>query len=151
LDGRRSHEALSVGDSTQPLRIFTTAKPCNVVLDFGAGTVILSMFAAQAGSQRVYAVERTTIVRLARRFLKRNGFDDRIVVRRGNVDRVELPEKVDVIVSGWLAMLGVEENMLAPGAAGARSLTQAGRTDAAGARDGVDRAGSSCRPCPGFR
>jgi SAM-dependent methyltransferase len=91
-----------------------TIKPGDVVLDFGAGTGILSMFAAQAGAARVYAVERTKIVRLTRRIVKRNGFDDRIVVIRGDIDQVNLPEHVDVIVSEWLGAFGVDENMLAP-------------------------------------
>jgi SAM-dependent methyltransferase len=89
-------------------------KAGDVVLDFGAGTGILSMFAAQAGAARVYAVERTTIVRLTRRLVKRNGFADRIVVIRGDMEGVNLPENVDVIVSEWLGTFGVDENMLAP-------------------------------------
>ena len=89
-------------------------KPGDIVLDFGAGTGILSMFAVQAGAERVYAVERTSIARLARRLLTRNGFDDRVVVMRGDISRVRLPERVDVIVSEWLGVFGVDENMLAP-------------------------------------
>jgi type I protein arginine methyltransferase len=94
--------------------LLATVKPGDVVLDFGAGTGILSLFAAQAGAARVYAVERTAIARLARRLVKRNGFDDRIVVIRGDVEHVNLPENVDVIVSEWLGAFGVDENMLAP-------------------------------------
>jgi SAM-dependent methyltransferase len=94
--------------------LLAMVKPGDVVLDFGAGTGILSMFAAQAGAARVYAVERTTIVRLTRRLVKRNGFADRIVVIRGDIENVNLPENVDVIVSEWLGTFGVDENMLAP-------------------------------------
>lgn len=94
--------------------LLATVKPGDVVLDFGAGTGILSLFAAQAGAARVYAVERTTIVRLARRLVKRNGFDGRIVVIRGEIEHVNLPENVDVLVSEWLGAFGVDENMLAP-------------------------------------
>ena len=55
-------------------------KPGAVVLDVGAGTGILSFFAAQCGAARVYAVERTAIARIARRLAQRNGFADRISV-----------------------------------------------------------------------
>lgn len=94
--------------------LFAAVKPGDIVLDFGAGTGILSLFAAQAGAARVYAVERTTIVRLTRRLVKRNGFGDRIVVIRGDIEHVNLPENVDLIVSEWLGTFGVDENMLAP-------------------------------------
>jgi SAM-dependent methyltransferase len=94
--------------------LLATVKPGDVVLDFGAGTGILSLFAAQAGAARVYAVERTTIVRVTRRLIRRNGFADSITVIRGDIDHVTLPQPVDVIVSEWLGAFGVDENMLAP-------------------------------------
>ena len=56
----------------------------------------------------------TTIVRLARRLVKRNNFADRITIIRGDIEKVNLPEKVDVIVSEWLGVFGVDENLLAP-------------------------------------
>ncbi len=89
-------------------------RPGDVVLDVGAGTGILSLFAAQAGAARVYAVERTSIARTARALIERNGFSDRIHVLNDDIERVSLPERVDVIVSEWLGTLAVDENMLSP-------------------------------------
>ena len=94
--------------------LHATIKPGDVVLDFGAGTGILSMFAAQAGAKRVFAVERTTIASLARRITAQNGFADRIQIIQQDIEKVQLPEKVDVIVSEWLGTYGVDENLLAP-------------------------------------
>jgi SAM-dependent methyltransferase len=91
-----------------------TVNSGDVVLDFGAGTGILSMFAAQAGAARVFAVEKTSIAHLARRIVEKNGFADRIQIIQGDIETVRLPEKVDVIVSEWLGSYGVDENMLAP-------------------------------------
>lgn len=87
-------------------------RPGSVVLDVGAGTGILSMFAAQAGAARVYAVERTGIAHAARRLIARNGFQDRIHVIESDIEAVRLPEPVDLIVSEWLGTIGVDENML---------------------------------------
>jgi len=86
--------------------------PGGAVLDLGAGTGILSVFAAQAGARAVYAVERTRIAELARRIVAENGFHGRIHVLRGDVETIELPEKVDLIVSEWLGGYGVDENLL---------------------------------------
>lgn len=89
-----------------------TVTPESAVLDIGAGTGILSVFAAQAGARVVYAVERTHIADLARRIVAENGFTGRIRVLQGEMEAVELPEKVDVIVSEWLGGYGVDENLL---------------------------------------
>lgn len=89
-------------------------KPGDVVLDIGAGTGILSIFAAQAGARRVFAVERTAVASIARTMIARNGFSEQIQVVEQDVEDVELPEKVDVIVSEWMGGFGVDENMLAP-------------------------------------
>ncbi len=89
-------------------------KPGDVVLDIGAGTGILSIFAAAAGARRVFAVERTEVASIARTMIARNGYADRIEVLEQDVEDVVLPEKVDVIVSEWMGGFGVDENMLAP-------------------------------------
>lgn len=93
--------------------LFAAVKPGDAVLDVGAGTGVLSLFAAQAGARRVYAVERTHMAYLTQRVIASNGFEDRIQVIQADAAEVALPEKVDVIVSEWLGTIGVDENMLA--------------------------------------
>lgn len=94
--------------------LFEHVKPGDVVLDFGAGTGILSMFAAQAGAARVYAVERTGIASLAKKLFEKNDFSDRITIVNENIETARLPQKADVIVSEWLGTFGVDENLLEP-------------------------------------
>jgi SAM-dependent methyltransferase len=89
-------------------------RPGDVVLDVGAGTGILSLFAARAGAARVYAVERTTVAVLARELAEANGAGDIVHVIQGDIMDVELPEHVDVIVSEWLGGFGIDEGMLVP-------------------------------------
>ena len=94
--------------------IAEAVRPGHVVLDMGAGTGILSIFAAQAGASKVYAVERTEIAAVARRMVDKNGLTGRVEVIEGDLEDIDLPEKVDVLVSEWMGGLGVDENMLAP-------------------------------------
>ena len=84
------------------------------MLDVGAGSGILSLFAAQAGATRVYAVERTTVAVLAQDLAEANGFGEVIDVIQGDLMDIDLPEKVDVIVSEWLGGFGIDEGMLVP-------------------------------------
>jgi type I protein arginine methyltransferase len=94
--------------------IDAVVRPGDVVLDVGAGTGILSLFAARAGAARVYAVERTTVAVLAQELVAGNGASEIIRVIQGDIMDIELPERVDVIVSEWLGGFGIDEGMLAP-------------------------------------
>ena len=94
--------------------IDSVVRPGDIVLDVGAGTGILSLFAARAGAARVYAVERTTVAVLAQELVAANGFGEAVQVIQGDIMDIELPERVDVIVSEWLGGFGIDEGMLAP-------------------------------------
>ena len=94
--------------------IAAIVKPGDRVLDMGAGSGVLSIFAAQAGASRVHAIERTDIAEVAREIIASNGLTDRIEVIQSDLEDIELPAKVDVIISEWMGGFGVDENMLAP-------------------------------------
>ncbi len=94
--------------------IGSVVRPGDIVLDVGAGTGILSLFAARAGAARVYAVERTTVAVLAQELAAENRVAEIVQVVHGDVMDIELPEPVDVIVSEWLGGFGIDEGMLAP-------------------------------------
>ena len=84
-----------------------------IVLDIGAGTGILSIFAARAGAKHVYAVENAEIAYFAEEIVKRNGFSDRITVIKGKMEDIELPvDKVDIIISEWMGYFLLYESML---------------------------------------
>merc|ERR1712070_420541 len=83
-----------------------------VVLDVGAGTCVLAIFAAQAGAKQVYAVEATDMAKRAKRIVDANGLGDKIRVIQGTMETITLPEKVDIIVSEWMGYLLLRESML---------------------------------------
>ncbi|KAI4364438.1 hypothetical protein MLD38_020531 [Melastoma candidum] len=84
-----------------------------VVVDVGAGSGILSLFAAQAGARHVYAIEASEMAEYARKLIAGNpALSDRITVIKGKVEEVELPEKADILISEPMGTLLVNERML---------------------------------------
>ncbi len=96
------------------MRSTSVVRPGDVVLDVGAGSGILSVFAARAGAARVYAAEQTSIAVLAQELAIANGVGDIVEVIQGDVSDLEPPERVDVVVSEWLGGFGIDEGMLPP-------------------------------------
>lgn len=92
--------------------IEATVRPGDAVLDVGAGSGILSLFAARAGARAVYAVECTGVAAMAAQLAAINGFANIVHVLQADIRAVALPEPVDVIVSEWLGTIGVDENLL---------------------------------------
>lgn len=83
-----------------------------VVMDVGAGSGILSFFAAQAGAAKVYAVEASSMAQHANALIKSNGMQGKIKVIAGKIEDIELPEKVDVIISEPMGYMLLNERML---------------------------------------
>lgn len=83
-----------------------------VVLDVGTGTGLLAVWAAQAGARAVYAVEATEMAQHARVLADANGVGDVVQIFESKVEDVELPEKVDLVISEWMGLLLLREGML---------------------------------------
>lgn len=83
-----------------------------VVLDVGAGTGILSLFAARSGAKKVYAVEASDIADLCLEIVKRNHYEGVVSVIKDAMENVHLPGKVDIIISEWMGFYLLHESML---------------------------------------
>ncbi|MDQ6958536.1 MAG: 50S ribosomal protein L11 methyltransferase [Mariprofundaceae bacterium] len=87
-------------------------KPGDVVIDLGAGTGILGIWALQAGAKKVYAIEKTEAIELAREIARVNGYLDRIEFIQDNSMNVSLPQRADAIISETIGSFAVDENMM---------------------------------------
>ncbi|MCX6713777.1 MAG: 50S ribosomal protein L11 methyltransferase, partial [Candidatus Vogelbacteria bacterium] len=90
--------------------ILNTVKKGDVVVDMGTGSGILAMFAVRAGAKKVYAIEldKNNIATLSAIF-KDNKMFDKIIIVQGDVTKVDLPEKVDVIIGEMIATALIDE------------------------------------------
>lgn len=91
--------------------VHETVKAGDIVCDIGTGSGILAFFALQAGARRVYAIEQNDIIEEAEKLAQLNGLGKRIIFIKGRSDKIELPEKVDVIMSELIGYFGLEENL----------------------------------------
>jgi predicted RNA methylase len=90
--------------------ILNTVKKGDVVLELGAGSGVLSMFAADAGARKVYAIELDVAnIHSLKSSVKSNGYDKQIEVLHADATTIDLPEKVDVIICEMIATGLVEE------------------------------------------
>ncbi|MDA0814023.1 MAG: methyltransferase domain-containing protein, partial [Verrucomicrobia bacterium] len=79
------------------------------VIDVGAGSGILSLFAARAGASRVYALEESRIIDDARALAKANGFADVIEFVSGDAANFRTAEPVDLVMGEWMGMFLFDE------------------------------------------
>ena len=83
-----------------------------IVMDIGAGTGILSLFAKQAGAKKVYAVEASPLAEVLREIVEINDEEGVIEVVHGKAEEIEVGTKVDIIISEWMGFYLLHESML---------------------------------------
>jgi protein arginine N-methyltransferase 1 len=90
--------------------IYKTIKAGDIVVDGGTGSGIFAMFAADAGAKRVYALEwDSRNYTILKETFALNGYKDKIILIKGDARKVELPEKIDVIICEMIATGLIEE------------------------------------------
>jgi protein arginine N-methyltransferase 1 len=95
--------------------IFKTVKKGDVVIDIGTGTGIMAIFAAQAGAKKIYAIESSPIIKLARKIAEDNDLSKKICFIGKNsweIKSSEIKERADVIISETVGFLGVDEGII---------------------------------------
>jgi protein arginine N-methyltransferase 1 len=103
-------------------------KPGAVVLDIGTGAGIFALLACRFGARKVYAIESSDVIQVAREVAAANGYWERIEFIQRLSTKAKLQEQADVIVSdirGVLplfdhhlpSIIDARERMLAPSGA----------------------------------
>jgi SAM-dependent methyltransferase len=106
LDEHRRYLADGARTAAYRQAIEEAVRPGAVVLDLGCGTGVLGLLACQAGAGRVYAIDSGGVIELARKLAQANGYADRVTFVKGMSTRVELPERVDVVVADQIGFGG---------------------------------------------
>src|SRR5262245_29246378 len=86
--------------------------PGDIVLDVASGTGILGLLACRAGASRVYCIEQSGIIELARELASANGFADRMHFVMAHSAWAEIPEAVDAIVCDQIGHFGFEAGIV---------------------------------------
>jgi SAM-dependent methyltransferase len=113
---RKKHQVLlddSVRVRAYERALKTIVQPGDIVADLGCGLGILSFIAARAGAARIHAVEvEPRTLALAREEAKLAGLEERVVFHEGLVQNIDIPERVDVVVTETMGSLGLDENIV---------------------------------------
>ncbi len=83
--------------------------PTSIVLDLGTGLGTFSVLACKLGAARVYAIDSADVISVAEEVARTNGVGDRMRFVHARATEVELPERVDVLVSDLAGALPLFE------------------------------------------
>jgi SAM-dependent methyltransferase len=78
--------------------IAAVVEPGDVVADIGCGLGTYAIFAARAGARRVFAVDDSPIVEVAREVVRDSGADDAVEVLSGYSTALQPPEPCDLVI-----------------------------------------------------
>jgi SAM-dependent methyltransferase len=91
--------------------INSVVKPGDVVLDLACGTGVLGLLAIKAGAAKVYQVDLSPMIQVARDLAIANGYAHSTLGIHERSGRVRLPEKADVVVADQLNHFGIGAGM----------------------------------------
>ncbi len=86
-----------------------TVRDGSVVVEIGTGPGIFAVLACQLGASRVYAIEPSEIIQVAREVAAANGCADKIEFFEDLSNRVTLPLRADIILSDLRGVLPLFE------------------------------------------
>jgi len=88
--------------------IAKTLKPGDRVADLGCGVGVLGLFCLEAGAEKVWGIDSSDAIHLARETMARAGLADRYKCIAGSTFHTELPEPVDLIICDHVGFFGFD-------------------------------------------
>lgn len=90
-----------------------TINPSDIVADLGCGVGVLGLLALSAGARRVWGLDQSDAIELARETIKRQGLAEQYLCLRGSTFTTELPERVDLLVCDHVGYFGLDYGIVA--------------------------------------
>ncbi len=105
-----------------------TIEPGDLIADIGCGFGVLGLLSLRAGAARVWGIDSSDAIEIARETMARAGLSDRYHCLREHSGRAILPEPVDVLVCDHVGYFGFDYGIAATlGDARRRLLKPGGR------------------------
>lgn len=85
------------------------------VLEVGIGSGVLSLIAAKAGAEKIYAIEIDPFVaKTAKKIIRENGYDSIIKIIMGDATKIKIntKEKIDIIIAETLTTGMIDEQQV---------------------------------------
>ena len=111
LDEHREYLADRARTALFRRAIKAVVRPGDVVLDLGSGTGLLGLLALKAGAARVYQVDESPMIEVARGVAAANGYGESTIAIHEYSSRARLPEKAGVVVADQLSHFGIGAGM----------------------------------------
>ena len=92
--------------------IARTVKPGDTVADLGCGVGVLGLFCLEAGAARVWGIDSSDAIHLARDTMARAGVSDRYECIPASTFRTVLPEQVDLIICDHVGFFGLDYGII---------------------------------------
>lgn len=92
--------------------VTTVVKPGDTVVDLGCGTGILGTMCLEAGAARVYAIDSSEMLEVARETFARAGCGEIVHCQRAHSCHAVIPERVDLVICDQVGYFGFDAGIV---------------------------------------
>lgn len=104
LPGRNARYRQAIAD---------TLNPGDRVADLGCGVGVLGLFCLESGASKVWGIDSSDAIHLARDVMAKAGFAEQYECIAGSTFRTSLPEQVDLIICDHVGFFGFDYGIIA--------------------------------------
>ena len=112
LEEHIEYLSLSGRSAAYERAIARTIRAGDVVADLGCGVGVLGLACLRAGADRVYGIDKSDAIAIARETMAREGLSERYICIRSSTFDTTLPEPVDAIICDHLGWFGFDYGII---------------------------------------